>query len=158
MDESRWDDSSVAFMKLAIKEARMAGKRGEVPVGAVIVDPDGNVLANNGNRSIELNDPGAHAEMLVMRRAGSRIGNYRLTGSTLYVTLEPCVMCAGAMIHARIQRLIFGALDPKAGAMVSMYKVGVDRRLNHIIEVQGGLMAEQSSRLLKDFFKTRRSG
>lgn len=158
MDDSRWDDSSVAFMKLAIKEARMAGKRGEVPVGAVIVDPDGNVLANNGNRSIELNDPGAHAEMLVMRRAGSRIGNYRLTGSTLYVTLEPCVMCAGAMIHARIQRLIFGALDPKAGAMVSMYKVGVDRRLNHIIEVQGGLMAEQSSRLLKDFFKTRRSG
>ena len=157
MDESRWDDSSVAHMKLALKEARMAGKRGEVPVGAVIVDPDGNVLANNGNRCIELNDPGGHAEMLVMRRAGARIGNYRLTGSTLYVTLEPCVMCAGAMIHARIQRLVFGALDPKAGAMVSMYQIGVDRKLNHIIEVYGGLMAEQSSRLLKNFFKTRRS-
>ena len=158
MGESWQDDSSFAHMKLALKEARMAGERGEVPVGAVIVDSDGNVLASDGNRGIELSDPSAHAEMLVMRRAGAGIGNYRLTGSTLYVTLEPCVMCAGTMVHARIERLVFGALDPKAGGVVTLYQIGVDLRLNHIIEVQGGLMAEESSRLLKDFFRNRRKG
>lgn len=144
-------------MRMAIAEGRAAGKRGEVPVGAVLVDLAGQVLARDGNRTIELHDPSAHAEMMVLRAAGQKGANYRLTGTTLYVTLEPCVMCAGAMVHARIGRLVYGATDPKAGGMVSRYQVGSDGLLNHRIPVDGGLLAEECGALLRDFFRERRS-
>ena len=144
-------------MQMALDEARMAAERDEVPVGAVIVDQEGKLLARNGNRSIELSDPGGHAEMLVLREAGRKAGNYRLTGSTLYVTLEPCVMCAGAMVHARVGKLVFGATDPKAGGVMSKYRVGQDSLLNHAMEVESGLLADESASLLRDFFKQRRA-
>lgn len=143
-------------MRLALAEAEAAAERGEVPIGAVLVDGAGRVLAQNGNRSIELSDPGAHAEMLVLREAGKRIGNYRLTGTTLYVTLEPCLMCAGALVHARVERLIYGAIDPKAGAVDSLFKVGQDSRLNHQVAVESGLLAEESAAILRNFFRMRR--
>jgi tRNA(adenine34) deaminase len=146
------------YMELALDEARFAAERGEVPIGAILVDESGNILARNGNRTIELRDPSGHAEMLVLREAGKRIGNYRLTGTTLYVTLEPCVMCAGALVHARVARLVYGAIDQKAGGVVSLFQVGSDNRLNHLLEVEGGLMAVESSTLLRDFFKQRRGG
>jgi len=144
-------------MALAMVQARQAASRGEVPVGAVLIDPDGMLLASDGNRTIELADPSAHAEMLAMRAAGGKLGNYRLTGCTLYVTLEPCVMCAGAMVHARIGRLVYGATDPKTGAVKSVYQVGNDGRLNHHIAVTGGVLADEAGDLLRDFFKERRN-
>lgn len=144
-------------MELALEEARRSAARGEVPIGAVLVDEEGNLLARNGNRSIELCDPSGHAEILVLREAGRRLANYRLTGTTLYVTLEPCVMCAGALVHARVRRLVYGAADPKTGGVVSVYGVGSDNRLNHLLEIQGGLLAEESAALLRDFFASRRS-
>jgi tRNA(adenine34) deaminase len=143
-------------MRLAIHEARKAGARGEVPVGAVLVDNAGTVLAADGNRTIEYCDPAGHAEILVLRAAGKRLNNYRLPGTTLYVTLEPCAMCAAAMVHARIARLVFGAEDPKAGGVVSRYSIGSDGLLNHIFVVEGGHVAEECAVLLKDFFKQRR--
>jgi len=145
------------YMELALQEANKAQCRGEVPVGAVLVDGAGNVLARDGNRSIEYHDPTAHAEILVLRAAGKRLGNYRLLGTTLYVTLESCAMCAAAMVHARISRVVFGADDPKAGALGSVYNIGRDRRLNHQLLVDGGVMAEESANLLRDFFRLRRS-
>ncbi len=143
-------------MAIALVEAGLAAERGEVPIGAVLIDGEGQILARNGNRSIELCDPSAHAEMLVLRQAGIALGNYRLPGTTLYVSLEPCVMCAGALVHARVQRLVYGAVDPKAGGVVSLFQVGQDSRLNHRLQVNGGLLAEESARLLRDFFKGRR--
>jgi len=145
-------------MEIALAQARAAAERGEVPIGAVLVDEVGRILAENGNRTIELADPSAHAEILVLREAGRIRGNYRLSGTTLYVTLEPCVMCAGAMVQARVSRLVYGADDPKAGGVVSLFQVGQDARLNHRFTVTGGLMAEESSGLLKEFFKQRRNG
>jgi tRNA(adenine34) deaminase len=145
-------------MEAALVEARLAAERGEVPIGAVLVDSGGRIIAQNGNRTIELCDPGAHAEMLVLRQAGQVLGNYRLSGTTLYVTLEPCVMCAGALVHARVSRLVYGAIDPKAGGVVSLFQVGQDTRLNHLLAVEGGLLAEESATLLKDFFRKRRGG
>jgi len=147
----------IDYMELALEEARRSAARGEVPIGAVLVDEEGNLLARNGNRSIELCDPSGHAEILVLREAGRRLANYRLTGTTLYVTLEPCVMCAGALVHARVRRLVYGAADPKTGGVVSVYGVGSDNRLNHLLEIQGGLLAEESAALLRDFFASRRS-
>ncbi len=144
------------FMRLALAEAKKAAERNEIPVGAVLVGPDGNILAGDGNRSIELNDPTAHAEINVIRRAGEKTGNYRLTGSTLYVTLEPCVMCAGAMIHARISKLFFGAPDLKGGGIISCYQVGRDNRLNHTIQVWDGIMIAECSALIRAFFKRKR--
>jgi len=146
------------YMVLALDEARAAAERGEVPVGAVLVGPNGELLARDGNRVIELCDPGGHAELLAMRAAGRRLGNYRLTGCTLYVTLEPCVMCAGAMVHARIGRLVYGATDPKTGAIASVYQVGNDGLLNHRLEVTSGVLADQAATLLRDFFRERRNG
>ena len=143
-------------MQLALKEARKAGNRGEVPVGAVIVDAEGNILAAAGNNSIVAHDPTGHAEMIAMRSAGKRIGNYRLLHTTIYVTIEPCVMCAGAMIHARIGRLVFGAPDPKAGGVVSCYQVGGDGRLNHKLHVDGNILAQECRELLAAFFKEKR--
>jgi tRNA(adenine34) deaminase len=145
-------------MEMALVEARAAGARGEVPVGAVLVGVDGEILARAGNRSIELHDPSGHAEMLALREAAQRVGNYRLPGAAIYVTLEPCAMCAGAFVHARLARLFYGAADPKTGAVESVYRIGTDGRLNHRLEVSGGLMAEESANLLREFFRLRRSG
>jgi len=144
------------FMGLAYAEAVAAGLRHEVPVGAVLVDADGAVLAQDGNRTIELSDPCAHAEILALRSGGMKLQNYRLSGATLFVTLEPCLMCMGAMIHARLARLVFAALDPKAGAALSRYQVGHDQRLNHTLVINQGVMASECSALLRDFFKARR--
>jgi len=144
------------YMQLALDEARKAGERGEVPVGAVLVDKTGALLAADGNRTIEHCDPAGHAEMLVMRAAGQRLNNYRLQGTVLYVTLEPCAMCACAMVHARIERLVFGSLDPKAGGVVSRYTLGVDGLLNHRFIVEDGCLAEECASLLKNFFRQRR--
>lgn len=149
-------DVAQRYMELALEEAGKAADRGEVPVGAVLVDDQGKIIASDGNRVIEQNDPSGHAEMVVLRKAAQQVGNYRLTGTTLYVTLEPCAMCAGAMVHARIDRLVFGATDPKAGAVVSLYQLGEDSRQNHSFTVEGGLMAAESATLLRDFFKSRR--
>ncbi|MBU3936161.1 MAG: tRNA adenosine(34) deaminase TadA [Proteobacteria bacterium] len=149
-------NSPEQYMTVALVEARLAAARGEVPIGAVLVGSTGEIIAQNGNRTIELCDPGAHAEMLVLRHAGKLLGNYRLPDTTLYVTLEPCVMCAGALVHARVSRLVYGALDPKAGGVVSLFQVGRDPRLNHLLAVEGGLLAEESSLMLRDFFKQRR--
>ena len=143
-------------MEKALQEAHAALDEGEVPVGAVIVDEQQNVLSVAGNNCIEKNDPAGHAEMIVLREAGRKIDNYRLLNTTLYVTIEPCVMCAGAMIHARISRLVYGAADPKTGGVVSCYQVGSDGKLNHQIYVEGGVWADECSTLLKDFFKRKR--
>jgi len=140
------------FMRQALEAAAAGAREGEVPVRAVVV-LGGEVLARAWNRPRGLSDPTAHAEVLALREAARSIGNYRLPGATLYVTLEPCAMCVGAMLQARIARLVFGALDPKAGAAVSLYRLAEDERLNHRLEVTGGVLAEESAALLKEFFE-----
>ena len=144
------------FMRMAIEEALKAGERGEVPVGAVIVNEHQNVLAAAGNNCICESDPSGHAEMVAMRLAGKKTGNYRLLNTIMYVTIEPCVMCAGAMIHARVDRLVYGASDPKTGGVVSCYQIGGDSKLNHQLNVEGGVMAEECAELLTSFFKKKR--
>ena len=150
-------ENDIHFMRIALQEARNAEKQGEVPVGAVIVDQNGIILSRAGNRSIVDCDPSGHAEMIAIREAGKTRDNYRLLNTTLYATIEPCVMCTGAMIHARIYRLVFGALDPKAGAVVSQYLIGTDRKLNHQIIVKGRVLEEECSELLTSFFKKKRN-
>src|SRR5271157_3306856 len=144
-----------AFMALALEEARRGAAEGEVPVGAVLV-AGGRVVASAHNRPISLNDPTAHAEILALRQAASELGTYRLTDATIYVTLEPCVMCVGAMINARVAQLKFGARDEKAGAVGSVYDLGRDGRLNHRLEVHAGLMEPECAELLREFFRARR--
>ena len=144
------------WMRLALDMAEIAATRGEVPVGAVLVE-DESALASAGNSPISLNDPTAHAEILVLREAARRKGNYRLPGTTLYVTLEPCIMCMGALLHARVCRLVFGTLDPKTGAAQSCYAIGSDGLLNHRIEITSGVLGESCSNILKDFFRSRRA-
>jgi tRNA(adenine34) deaminase len=153
----RQASADLFWMERALSEAIDAARLGEVPVGAVLVGPDG-LLAAAGNSPIRLHDPTAHAEILAIRAASADQRNYRLPGTTLYVTLEPCVMCMGALIQARIGRLVYGATDPKTGAAASVYTVGSDGRLNHDIEICGGILAERCGELLRTFFKTRRSG
>lgn len=148
--------SDIEYMQLALEEAEKAAMRGEVPVGAVLVGADGNIVGQDGNRSIEYNDPSGHAEIVVLRQAGQHVTNYRLAGSTLFVTIEPCVMCAGAIIHARVNRLVFGAEDPKAGAIISCYNIGSDRKLNHTIKVTSGILKDECRELLRSFFRKRR--
>ena len=148
-------DSDSQFMALALHEARKAEAAGEVPVGAVLVR-DGEVLARGWNRNIMDNDPTAHAEIVALREAAGLCGNHRLPGTTLYVTLEPCCMCAGAMIHARIERLVFAAEDPKTGAAGGCFDVLSDARHNHRITVESGCMEVESSELLRQFFRARR--
>ena len=148
--------SDVHYMQLALEQAELAAERGEVPVGAVLVDAQGMVLASDGNRPIEYNDPTAHAEMVVLRQAGCSLANYRLSGTTMYVTIEPCVMCAGALVHARVSRLVYGADDPKAGGVVSLYQVGRDGHLNHNLEVAGGILGEECAAVLRGFFQRKR--
>jgi len=144
------------YMQIALQQAELAAAAGEVPVGAVLVLSDAQVFSAH-NAPITQHDASAHAEMRVLRSACQAINNYRLNGSTLYVTLEPCCMCAGAIVHARIDRLVFAATDPKTGAVESLYQLLNDQRLNHQVEINSGLMAETSSALLKRFFKVRRS-
>ncbi|ADH85020.1 tRNA adenosine(34) deaminase TadA [Desulfurivibrio alkaliphilus] len=146
-----------SLMHQALEAARAAAARGEVPVGALLIDRQGEILAVDGNRTIGDHDPSGHAEIVVLRRAAARIGNHRLTGTTLYVTLEPCLMCVGVMIQARIERLVFGANDPKAGAVVSLYRLAADPRLNHRLQVTAGVLARDAGQLLRDFFRARRS-
>ena len=144
------------FMRLAIEQASMAGRIGEVPIGAVITDGADNIVSRGYNLRESQNDPTAHAEIIAIRKAGEATGSWRLEDSTIYVTLEPCVMCIGAIILARINRLVFGARDPKAGAVFSVYEIGSDRRLNHTVEVTEGVCAGECSALLKDFFSALR--
>ena len=143
------------YMQKALAQAELAAQAGEVPVGAVLVLQDGRLFASH-NAPISLHDASAHAEMRVIRNACTASGNYRLPGSTLYVTLEPCAMCAGAIIHARIARLVFGAHDVKTGAVQSLYQLLSDQRLNHQPEITGGVMDEAAGALLKQFFRDRR--
>ncbi|MBW2038505.1 MAG: tRNA adenosine(34) deaminase TadA [Deltaproteobacteria bacterium] len=143
------------MMEMAIEEALKASQEGEVPVGAVLVR-EGEVLAKEHNRSLSLNDPTAHAEILVLREGASRVGNYRLNGCELYVTIEPCPMCAGAILHSRLARLIFGARDEKAGAVESLYRLLNDPRLNHRVQVTEGVLAERCKEIVQAFFQLRR--
>ncbi|MCP3870856.1 MAG: tRNA adenosine(34) deaminase TadA [Gammaproteobacteria bacterium] len=143
-------------MEQALMLARKAGERDEVPVGAVLVQ-DGVVIGEGWNRPIGERDPTAHAEIVALRDAAARVGNYRLPGTVLYVTLEPCAMCAGAIIHARVERVVFGAYDPRSGAAGSVLDLlPSDQRFNHRVEVRGGLLEESCSNLLKTFFRARR--
>ena len=152
MDPSEDD---VHYMRRAIELAREAEAAGEVPVGAVIVR-DGEILAEGFNRPISTHDPTAHAEMVALRAAAARIDNYRLTGTTLYVTLEPCAMCAGAMVHSRVQRLVYAATDPRAGAAGSVFNVVQCDALNHRLEITSGVLADECGPLLRQFFVARR--
>ncbi len=145
-----------AYMRLALEEAEKGFKADEVPVGAVLVDARGDILAAAHNLTITLHDPSAHAEILVLRAAGQKLKNYRFLNTSLYVTIEPCVMCMGAMLHARVGRLVFGAKDPRWGAAGSLYDLSTDARLNHRIEIISGVLGEACGRIMQDFFKTKR--
>lgn len=147
--------TDLIFMRQALDQAQNAWALGEVPVGAVVV-MDGQVVATGFNQPIGTHDPTAHAEIMALRAAATILGNYRLPGCELYVTLEPCVMCAGAMMHARLARVVFGATDPKTGACGSIVNLFEQERLNHHAEVAGGVLEQQCSQLLKDFFAERR--
>ncbi len=145
------------WMRQALRVARHAAEAGEVPVGAVLVGDDGELISEGWNLPITLHDASAHAEMQAMRSAGQKLANYRLPGTTLYVTLEPCVMCAGAIIHARVSRLVFAARDPRAGAVDSVYDVIARPRLNHQLEWRGGVLEAEAAELLREFFRERRA-
>nr|WP_241664534.1 tRNA adenosine(34) deaminase TadA [Ningiella ruwaisensis] len=144
------------MMQLAIKQAKLAADEGEIPVGAVLT-LNGNVIGHGFNQSISHLDPSAHAEMIAIRQGAKRIGNYRLVDTTLYVTLEPCSMCAGLLVHSRVGRLVFGASDTKTGACGSISNIVQDARLNHQLEVTKGVLEQECSRLLSEFFAFRRA-
>ena len=144
-------------MRTAIEQARRAETHHDVPIGAVLLDPQGELVAAAGNERELTGDPTAHAEVLVLRRAAAAAGTWRLDGHTMVVTLEPCTMCAGALVLARVERLVFGAFDPKAGAIASLWDVVRDSRLNHRVQVMGGILATECGRLLVDFFRTHRA-
>ena len=149
-------DAHRPFMTAALEEARRAGEAGEVPVGAVVV-LDGAIVGRGHNRPIGERDPTAHAEVLALRDAARRMGNYRLPGATLYVTIEPCLMCVGACVHARVARLVFGATDEKAGAVVSVARLLDGGRWQHEVQVTGGVLAEEARARMQEFFRTRRT-
>lgn len=155
-EEREQRDFDVQMMRRALAQAGLAATMGEVPVGAVVVDDKGQILAETGNNCINASDPSGHAEMRALRLAALQLGNYRLPGTTLYVTLEPCPMCAALLVHARISRLVYGATDPKGGAIVSRYQIGSDGLLNHGFSVTGGILAMECGQILRDFFKSRR--
>lgn len=144
------------FMALALQQAEAAWQAGEVPVGAVVVDAQGQVLGAGYNRTITDSDPTAHAEIVALRAAARRLGNYRLPGVSLYVTLEPCVMCIGAMLHARLARVVYGASDPKTGACGSVFDLLGDARHNHRVEVSAGVLAQEASTRLSNYFRAKR--
>jgi tRNA(adenine34) deaminase len=149
--------SDELWMEEALRSAQRALASGEVPVGAVVV-LNGRVVGRGWNRNIGDSDPTAHAEVMALREAGANLGNHRLGGAELFVTIEPCAMCAGAIVHARLQRLVYGADDPKAGAIRSVMQVLDHPQLNHKVEVRGGVLAGRSAELLQEFFRNRRSG
>ncbi|HEX6126645.1 MAG TPA: tRNA adenosine(34) deaminase TadA [Pyrinomonadaceae bacterium] len=144
------------WMGLAMEAARLAAELGEVPIGACLIDEGGSLIAQSSNRTITDNDPTAHAEINVIRQAARKIGNYRLTGSTLYTTIEPCVMCAGALVNARVKRLVFGARDERFGAVETLFRLCDNEALNHRLEIVSGVLAEESRKLMQDFFRERR--
>jgi len=146
----------IDYMRLALQEAKKAGQLDEVPVGAVLVSEAGEVLAAARNRTIELCEPTAHAEVIALREAAGKTRNYRLLNTTLYVTIEPCPMCMGALVHARVARLVFGAKDPKWGAAGSLYNLAQDRRLNHQIEIIAGVCEPECRELVQEFFRRKR--
>lgn len=148
-------DSDIGFMQEALEEARSAAAAGEVPVGAVLTF-DGRVIARSGNRTIRDCDPTAHAEIIVLRKAAQVVDNYRLAGTTIYVTIEPCSMCAGAMIQARIPRLVYGANDPKAGAVRTYFQVLSNPNLNHQVEITAGVLGAECAEVIQTFFAKRR--
>jgi tRNA(adenine34) deaminase len=145
------------YMRLAIAQAQAAAARGEVPVGALLVH-DGEIIASGGNSPVALHDPTTHAEILALRSAGKALQNYRLEDSVLYVTLEPCLMCAAAMVHARVRRVVFGAFDPKAGAAGGLIDAFALKGLNHRVDVFGGVLEKECGQLLSDFFAATRLG
>jgi len=149
-------ESDTYYMGLALSEGQAGLAAGEVPVGAVLVGEGGQILARTCNRPIGLCDPSAHAEILALREGARLLGNYRLLGTSLYVTMEPCIMCLGAMLHARVRRLVFGAPDPKGGACVSLFRLPEDPRFNHRLEVLGGVRETECQELVQEFFKARR--
>jgi len=153
--EPDWPQQDIDGMRAALAEAEKAAGEGEIPVGAVIV-VNGEIVATGRNCSIATSDPSAHAEIIALRAAGSGLGNYRLPDATLYVTLEPCVMCTGAIVQARLNRVVFGAYDEKAGALGSVEDLSDSRALNHRFEINGGLLADECSELLRAFFAARR--
>lgn len=144
------------WMREALKAASDAAAVEEVPIGACIVDADGRILAVASNRTITNNDPTAHAEILALRAAADKIGNYRLTGTTIYTTIEPCAMCAGALVNARVKRLVYGATDEKYGAVETLFRICDSDSLNHQIEITTGVLAEECRALMQDFFRKRR--
>lgn len=149
--------SDAAWMELALKLARGGAEAGEVPVGALVIK-EGQIVGHGHNRNLLDNDPTAHAEIVALRQAAATLGNHRLVGCEMFVTIEPCAMCAGAMVHARIARLVYGAADPKAGAVSSVLQVINHPRLNHKMEVTAGVLADQCAELLQDFFRKKRAG
>jgi len=148
--------SDEKFMRLALVEAKKAGQMGEVPIGAILVSEDGRILSSTYNRTIDLADPTAHAEILALREAALKINNYRLLNTTLYVTVEPCIMCMGAIVHARISKLVFGTGDPKWGAAGSLYNFAEDDRLNHRVAITKGVCQQECRRLMQEFFRGKR--
>lgn len=144
------------LMRKALKAASEAAALEEVPIGACIVDADGQILAVASNRTITNNDPTAHAEILALREAADKIGNYRLTGTTIYTTIEPCAMCAGALVNARVKRLVYGATDEKYGAVETLFRICDSGSLNHQLEITAGVLAEECRALMQDFFRKRR--
>jgi tRNA(adenine34) deaminase len=149
--------ADIAWMQLALAQAAQAQLLGEVPVGAVLVDAQGELLATGFNRTIIDHDPTAHAEIVALRAGAQQVKNYRLPGASLYVTLEPCAMCLGAMLHARLARVVFGASDPKTGVCGSVLNLALEKQLNHHTQVEGGVLAQECGDTLRQFFKERRS-
>lgn len=149
--------ADVDWMRLALAQAAQAQQLGEVPVGAVLIDAQGELLATGLNRTIIDHDPTAHAEIVALRSGAQKVQNYRLPGASLYVTLEPCAMCLGAMMHARLARVVFGAPDPKTGVCGSVLNLALEKQLNHHTQVEGGVLAQQCGDTLRQFFKERRS-
>jgi tRNA(adenine34) deaminase len=150
-------DQHTDFMRLAVKEAEKAGQIDEVPIGALLVSKQGDVLASAHNQTIRQTDPTAHAEILALRHAAAKIGNYRIIGATLYVTIEPCAMCTGALIHARIATLVYGARDPKWGAAGSVYNLAADERFNHQMEIIEGVCETECREIIQAFFRSKRA-
>ena len=149
-------DNHKHFMRLAIEQAKKAGQIGEVPIGAVLVAENGEILSAAHNQTIVQQDPTAHAEILTLRQAAAKLNNYRLLGTTLVVTVEPCLMCMGALVHARVKRLVFGASDPKWGAAGSLYNFAEDIRLNHRVEIINGVLEGKCRELMQAFFRAKR--
>lgn len=149
-------DSDEVWMRMAIEAAREAEARAEVPIGACLVNASSELAAVASNRTITDSDPTAHAEILVLRGAAAKIGNYRLTGSTVYTTIEPCVMCAGALVNARVARLVFGAHDERFGAVETRFRLCDNESLNHRIEIRSGVLAEECRSMMREFFRLRR--